>query len=201
MLPETEEHKAQAREQSEPFERIRPVPKIVLGLIAVLLTWAVYYIAASGPKDAPELGDRRTLTALGGPAPAAPGATVDGAQVFAAQCVACHQASGQGIAGAFPPLVASEWVTGSPKVLAKILLHGIQGNLTVNGKIYAGQMPAFKEKLSDAEIAAVASHIRSQWGNSAPPLDAALVADARKATADRPGPWNGDAELNALPKD
>jgi mono/diheme cytochrome c family protein len=201
MHSEIDEYKAQAREQREPFEGTRPVPKPILILIAVVLAWAIVYIAISNPKDAPELGDRRTLTALNGPAPAVQGAAVDGAQVFAAQCVACHQATGLGIAGAFPPLAASEWVLGSPKVLAKILLHGIQGNLTVAGKPYAGQMPPFKEKLNDAEIAAVASHIRSQWGNSAAPLEAALVADARKATADRPGPWNGDADLNALPKD
>jgi mono/diheme cytochrome c family protein len=201
MLPETDEHQAQAREQGEPFERVRPVPTVVLGLIAVLLGWAVVYIASSGSKDAPELGDRRTLTALGGPMPAVPGAAVDGAQAFTTHCVACHQATGLGIAGAFPPLANSEWVNDSAKVLAMILLHGIEGNLTVAGKSYAGQMPAFKEKLSDAEIAAVASHIRSQWGNGAPPLDAALVTATRQATADRTGPWKGDAELNALPKD
>jgi mono/diheme cytochrome c family protein len=194
-------HRAQAREQVEPFERVTPIPKFVFALIAGVLVWAVAYIVLSSPKDAPELGDKRTLSALGGPAPAQAGALVDGAQVFSANCAACHQATGLGIAGAFPPLAASEWVLGSPKVLTQILLHGVDGNLTVLGKTYAGQMPAFKEKLSDAEIAAVATHIRNQWGNSSAPVAAALVEEQRKATSDRSAPYKGDAELAALPKE
>jgi mono/diheme cytochrome c family protein len=208
MLPEsyereTHEHLAQVREQSEPFEQTRPIPLLIFVLIATLIAWAVYYIATAGLGDAAELGDRRTLStlAVASVAEVTPDTAVDGEQIFAAQCVACHQATGQGIPGAFPPLAGSEWVNGSPKILANILLHGIQGNLTVVGRPFNGAMPSFKDKLNDAEIAAVLTHIRSQWGNGASPVAAALVIDVRKSTAARTGAWNGDTELNNLPKD
>ena len=196
-----QKHAVQAREQREPFERTEAAPSLVLALAVMLVLWAICYIAFMGLNDEAELGDRRTLSSLRGSAISAPNAVADGAQVFASQCVACHQATGLGLPGAFPPLTGSEWVNGSPNILTRILLQGVQGKLTVAGKSFVGVMPAFKDKLNDAEIAAVLSHIRSQWGNSAPVVDVALVANARKATANRTDPWNGDIELNSLPRD
>jgi mono/diheme cytochrome c family protein len=200
MSLETDDHKAQAREQSEPFERTQPVPLAVLLMIAGLFTWAIFYIAISDVGDAPAIGDKRTMAALSADAsvPNVKGEVVDGAQVFAEHCVACHQASGSGIAGAFPPLAGSEWVSGSPSVLVNILLHGIEGNLVVLGKPYAGQMPSFKEKLNDAKIAAVLTHIRAQWGNQASAIDEKTVAEIRAATAGRTSPYKGDKELAEL---
>ena len=197
----TQNHAAQDREQSEPFERTNPVPIALYLLVVGLLVWSVCYIASSELEGAPELGDRRTLASLSAPLAVTSNSTINGAEIFATHCAACHQATGLGIPGAFPPLAGSEWVKGSPKVLAKIVLHGVQGNLTVAGKTFAGAMPAFKDKLVDAEIAAVLTHIRSQWSNGAGAIDTTLVSDARRITADRAAPWNADAELSALPKD
>ena len=59
-------------------------------------------------------------------------------------------------------------------------------------------MPAFNS-LSDAEIAALATHLRSQWGNQAAEVTAAFVTEQRKATQDRSKPWAGGAELETLP--
>ena len=81
---------------------------------------------------------------------------------------------------------------------AKILLHGISGSLTVAGKTYNGAMPAFKDKLSDAEIAAVLTYVRSNFGNSAGKVEEATVKTARVASAAQAAPWNGDADLNKL---
>ena len=197
----TAHHAAQNREQSEPFERTNPIPVSLYLLVVGLLMWSVYYIASSDLENAPELGDRRTLTSLSAPPAVTSNSAINGAEIFAAHCAACHQATGLGIPGAFPALAGSEWVKGSPKVLAKIVLHGVQGSLTVAGKTFAGSMPAFRDKLVDAEIAAVLTHIRTQWSNEAGAIDINLVSDARKSTADRATPWNGDAELSALPKD
>ena len=91
-------------------------------------------------------------------APAA-GAAVDGKQLFTANCVACHQASGKGLPGVFPPLDGSEWVTGDERILANVLLHGVTGDITVMGNTFKGAMPAFQQ-LGDAELAALASYIR-----------------------------------------
>lgn len=185
------------RENPDPHERAYPIPWPVLGVAALVLAWAVYYILTTGRDDDPALGDRRTMATLQGKAPGAAG-SIDGAQIYAAQCVACHQASGAGLAGVFPPLAGSEWVSGSDKVLATIVLHGVTGKLTVKGVDYSGVMPAFQDKLGDAEIAAVLSHIRANFGNSSPAISAELVKTAREAGKDRAQPWNGDEELAGI---
>lgn len=187
---------AQLREREDPDEHIRPIPALASLIALALVAFGVIYIFMSGPYTPPTLGDQRTLADLSGPRPAAPGATVDGKAVYAAQCAACHQATGQGLPGVFPPLAGSEWVTGEPRVLANILLHGVEGSIEVTGQTYQGSMPAFAQ-LSDAELAAVASHIRSDWGNQAEALDAELFAQERSAV-ERDTPFAGGDELKAL---
>ncbi|WP_338015719.1 cytochrome c [Alcaligenes faecalis] len=89
----------------------------------------------------------------------------------------------------------SEWVKGEPKVLAQLVLHGINGPITVKGQQYQGAMPAFAEQFSDAELAAVFNFIRHEWGNEAEAVTPELVAEARAASADRSQPWQGEKEL------
>jgi mono/diheme cytochrome c family protein len=90
-------------------------------------------------------------------------------------------------------------VNGRDTTVIQILLHGIQGTLTVNGASYNGNMPTFGAQLSDAEIAAVLTHVRSHWGNNTGPIRAAQVATQRAASAGRSEPWQGDADLTKLP--
>jgi cytochrome c oxidase subunit 2 len=75
-----------------------------------------------------------------------------GAKVYAANCQACHQANGQGVKGAFPPLDGSQVVMNKEQQIAIML----------NGK---GAMPSWKT-LSDVELAATATFVRNNWGNS-----------------------------------
>jgi mono/diheme cytochrome c family protein len=88
-------------------------------------------------------------------------------------------------------------VNGDGTTVTSILLLGINGPITVKGATFNGMMPAFGAALSDAEIAAVASHVRSSFGNNSP----AVTADAVKAERDKLGsrttPWAGGAELEA----
>ncbi len=191
-------HPQQARENPEPEEGSNPMPWFVILLTASLLAFGVVYIARSDLTDPPAWGDGRSVADLQGAPPVAAGAAVDGAAVYAARCVACHQASGAGLAGVFPPLVASEWVDGKASTLAAILLHGINGPLTVKGNAYNGAMPAFGAQLQDAEIAAVLTHIRSQWGNAAEAITADAVAQVRKDTVTQTAPYKGDADLTAM---
>lgn len=191
-------HTQQQREHAEPQEGANPMPWFVLLLTALLLGFGVVYIAGSGIGHEPGWGDGRTVAELQGAAPAAAGAAVDGAAIFATRCAACHQATGAGLPGVFPPLAGSEWVLGKDTTLARIVLHGINGPLTVKGSTYNGAMPAFKGQLQDAEIAAVLSHIRSQWGNQGAVVAAAAVAAVRAETAARTEPFKGDAELAPL---
>ena len=187
-------HRAQERENSDPEERIRPVPLVVAAITVLMVAFGVLYILMSDPFGNSALGDRRTLADLAGPAP---GATADGKQLFTAHCVACHQATGKGLPGVFPPLDGSEWVHGDARTLANILLHGITGEISVAGTSYNGAMPAFAQ-LGDAELAAVATFIRSNWSNKAEAVPATLFEQERKAGSARTTPFEGGAALKAL---
>jgi mono/diheme cytochrome c family protein len=116
-------------------------------------------------------------------------AQVDGGAVFSGRCAACHQATGLGLPGAFPPLAGSEYVNGDPARLARLVLRGLTGPVTVAGAQFNGAMPAWADQLKDAEVAAVLTYVRSHFGNSAGPVSADSVAAARAATASRTAPW------------
>lgn len=127
-------------------------------------------------------------------------ATADGAAVYNKLCIACHQATGLGLAGAFPPLAGSEWATGSKARVIRILLNGLGGPVEVEGATYNGAMPAWKAQLSHDEIAAVLTHVRSTWGNSADAVTAAEVAAVDQQVGSRVEPWTA-AELMKLGAD
>jgi len=192
----TSESRAQEREQAEPSEKSQPIPLLFLVGAAALVLWGAGYIALSGSFGRADLGDKRTLADLSGPAAGAAGASANGKQLFTANCVACHQATGKGLPGVFPPLDGSEWVAGDERTVANILLHGITGEITVMGNSFKGAMPAFAQ-LSDAELAAVATYIRGEWSNKAGAIKPELFEAERKAGT-RTAPFNGGAELKAL---
>ena len=121
----------------------------------------------------------------------------DGKQVYSTTCAACHQVSGEGTAGVFPPLAGSEWVNGDDAKVVRILLHGVTGPIEVAGETYNGMMPPWGGTLKDADIAAVLTYVRSAWGNKAAPVTAAKVASIRAATSSRTAPWTA-AELAAV---
>ena len=189
---------AQRRENPEPTEGANPIPWFVIVLVGCLAAFCIAYIVHANVDTPSEWGDGRSRAELAGEQPAA-GAKVDGAALFASACVACHQASGAGLPGVFPPLAGSEWVTGKESTVAAIVLHGISGPINVKGAGYAGAMPAFKDQFSDEQLAAVLSHVRSQWGNAGAPVSAATVAQVREQLKSRTAPFAGQTELEALP--
>ncbi|MEE2972092.1 MAG: PVC-type heme-binding CxxCH protein [Planctomycetota bacterium] len=105
-----------------------------------------------------------------------------------AHCMTCHQANGRGLPPVYPPLDESHFVTGSPERLARILMHGLQGRIEVQGRTYDQAMPAAPFK-KDADIAAIMTYIRQAWNNDADPVTPEFVAEVRKATSDRRQPW------------
>jgi len=187
---------AMQREFADPDERVRPLPWFFIMFLGAMGMWGAFYIVSTPSGELSSYGDQRTVATLR-PAVVAPGAaTVDGKQLFGAKCAACHQISGVGVAGVFPPLAGAEWVVGDEKVLANILLHGINGEIVVKGITYKGAMPAFGA-LADDEIAAVLTYIRSDWGNSAKPVSASTVKAQREATKTQSAPYSGGEALKA----
>jgi mono/diheme cytochrome c family protein len=120
------------------------------------------------------------LFGIGAPtiAAATPAPTV-GQKIYSANCSACHNANGSGTPGVFPPLASNPVVTGSPDKVIDAVKNGLTGETTVSGKSYNGSMPAWKGKLSDAEIADVITYIRSSWGNNAGAVTEAQVAGSK----------------------
>jgi nitrite reductase (NO-forming) len=87
-----------------------------------------------------------------------------GEQVFKTNCVACHQITGQGIPGAFPPLANSDFLNGDKVRAIRTVTGGRQGKIIVNGKEFNGVMPAWT--LNDEDIANVLTYVYNSWGNS-----------------------------------
>jgi mono/diheme cytochrome c family protein len=120
-----------------------------------------------------------------------------------AACNTCHMPTGLGLPGAIPGLVGSEWVTGSEERVIRIVLHGLQGPITVNGSAFNSAMPPFGRvagsgfNWSDDRIAAVLTYVRQEWGNEGGAIAKEKVAEIRTKEGDRK-PWTV-AELEQLP--
>jgi cytochrome c oxidase subunit 2 len=91
-----------------------------------------------------------------------------GASTYGNNCASCHQGSGQGIAGAFPPLAGHTPdlvdVEGGRDYLRNLLLYGMQGQIQVEGGNYNGVMPAWAQ-LSNEQIASTLNYVLTEWGN------------------------------------
>lgn len=105
-----------------------------------------------------------------------------GEQVYQNVCQACHGPTGAGLPGAFPPLAASDWIAANPERLPEIILHGLAGEIVVNGKTYNAVMPPMAY-LSDADVANVLTFVLNSWENPGGDVQAAEVAQARAASA------------------
>ncbi len=108
-----------------------------------------------------------------------------------AACFGCHGADGAGMPNLGPPLDDSQWVTGKPETLAKILLHGLTGPVTVGAEKYnpAADMPglSMNPAMTDQSLADIATYIRNEWSNKAAPIPASLLKLQRELTKDRAG--------------
>lgn len=189
-------HNAIMRENSEPADGHEPVPMLWLTcIIAIAMVAGAYFGEYSMKFSAAALEgefDAGVQVAELAPEPVNP--MVAGKRVFN-QCQACHQATGVGVPSQFPPLDESEWVMGDSKTLVRILLHGLEGEVTVRGKKYNNVMPAWA-RMSDAQIANVLTYIRGSWSNKAAAIEPEEVALVRKDTAARKNAWTA-ADLKA----
>ena len=126
-----------------------------------------------------------------------------GKKQFEAVCITCHQATGMGVPGIYPPLAGSEWVNGPSKRVIEIVLYGLKGEIHVEDHTYgAAAMPVFGQvagsayNWNDDRIAAVLTYVRQEWGNKSGAITADEVAAVRKAVGDRKE--MSEAELAAI---
>lgn len=103
-----------------------------------------------------------------------------GQALFAGTCSTCHQPNGQGMEGVFPPLAKSDWIAADPTRLPRVILHGLNGPLKVNGKDYASVMPPMSQ-LTDDEVANISTYVLNSWDNPGGRVTTEQAAQARKA--------------------
>ena len=102
-----------------------------------------------------------------------------GKQAYMQTCFACHQAEGQGIPNAFPPLAKSDYLNADVNRAIDIILNGLTGEITVNGQKYNSVMT--RQNLSDDEVANVLTYVYNSWGNSKKEVTPAMVKSRRNA--------------------
>jgi mono/diheme cytochrome c family protein len=189
-------HDSLMREQDEPTAGASPIPIFLLFLLAALCFWAGVYLVHFGGESG---FSKDAYTLDYDPHAAVVVVEVSlydrGAKIYKAQCVACHQDTGLGVPGVYPPLAGSEWVAGHQESLARILINGLNGPIEVAGNTYNGNMPAFGPNglnLKPLEIAGVLTYIRQEWDNQA----SEVTEDTMKAYMDQYGsrgtPWTAE---------
>jgi mono/diheme cytochrome c family protein len=119
------------------------------------------------------------LAACGPPAGAPAALPGPGQRLYTNNCLACHQRNGEGVPGVQPPLAGTPVPNGDVAVLLAWVMYGERPTALPRGQ-YSGLMPQFGY-LSDDDLAALLTYVRSSFGNHASPVTAAMVAAARAA--------------------
>jgi len=206
----TEVHAAVKREYGEPRADVTPLPLWLTGVCGAAVAWAgLYFGVFHGGFSGEVFNEYQSSPAVLFPLPkkaAGPGEASaelplaqQGKAVYA-NCQACHQPTGQGIPGQAPALAGADWVKGGEKRILAIILKGLTGPINVHGNVqtFSGNMVGWEQTLPSKKIAAVASYIRSEWGNGAPEVTAADVDAAKKEFAGQKAQWT-EAQLLQIP--
>lgn len=186
----------------EPKATNSPVPMAIVVLtLTLLFLGGVYFDHHSGWFNAKVYNPYVSVEQLDlyQPKSDAAAAAAQGKKVYETVCGICHGNDGMGKPAMAPPLAGSEWVnaTGFHR-LAQIPLTGLNGNLQVEGKDWNLNMAPMGAALSNADLAAVLTYIRTSWGNKAGPVTADDVKAIRAAVAGHPA--ISAAQLKDLPE-
>ncbi len=172
--------------------RYRLLPIAILFTLSGLILFAGTYMNRYTGHYSPLIFNENSKpTSLTAAAPKADPMVV-GKAAFASVCITCHQPTGMGMPGIYPPLNGSEWVNGSPDRVIRIVLYGLKGDIHVTGKMFnAAAMPSFGKvpnsayNWSDEKIAAVLTFVRQNWDNKAGPVTADQVTAIHNAVGNR----------------
>jgi hypothetical protein len=174
---------------------IAPLGGVVVGIavfLGVNITTGRAIIPSPGSVSSVSYGMSKVVY----PATAAESAVGGAVGPYQTVCATCHQATGLGLPGAFPPLAGSEWLLGNPEVPVRIAIAGLSGPISVKGAQFNSAMPP-PPGLTDEQIAEAVTFARANFGNKAPAVDAAFVKKVRDSLAGRTTPFTA-AELTPL---
>ena len=104
---------------------------------------------------------------------------VRGKEIYMTQCMSCHMDEGQGIADVYPPLAKSDYLMKDKLRSINNVIHGVTGEITVNGKTYNMEMMPF-DFLTDQEVSDVLNYVRNSWGNKGEAVTPEEVSAARQ---------------------
>ncbi len=168
---------------------------IIVVTLTLLFVGGLYLDSHGGWFDAKvyaPYGSAEKLEAFQ-PKSSAAAEAAQGKKVYEAVCGICHANDGSGKPGQAPPLAGSEWVTAKGiNRLTHIPLEGLTGTIKVEGKDWTLNMAAMGAALSDADLAAVLTYIRTSWGNKAGEVTADEVKKIRDAVGGHAQPINGE---------
>lgn len=172
------------KDEARPSFRRSSIPMWVVILFALLFYWGQLYLSDhAGGFSAEVYTPYQSLEEVAAANPQDPEARkrAMGRDIYHKTCELCHQINGMGQEGKAPPLVGSEWVLAPHgDRIARIVLNGLTGPVTVKGQEWNLTMPPWRDNYNDEQIAAVLTYVRSSLGdNKASPIDPALVTPAR----------------------
>src|SRR5580692_1325890 len=181
---------------AEPTATNSTVPMWILSLMLVLIyLGAVYFDHHGGWFDSQIYSPYTSADELDSYQPKSGAAAMlaQGRKTYEMICGVCHGVDGMGKPGQAPPLAGSEWVNAKAvNRLAHIPLTGVTGDIQVEGKDWNMSMAAMGAGLSDSDLAAVLTYIRSSWGNKGEPVTADDVKNVRAALGTHPQQMSGD---------
>lgn len=115
---------------------------------------------------------------------------LNGKGLYSQNCASCHGENGQGLGNSFPPVTNTKWITGDKSVPVRVIRDGLAGKIDVRGSSYDGNMPAFKARLSNAEIAAILNYLRDQSEGDHPQVTQDEIIEIGNRNSNRTAPWS-----------
>jgi mono/diheme cytochrome c family protein len=178
-------HEKLLDKQPDEKAKYKLMPLGLLFFFSGLILFAATYLNRYSGHFDPTIFNENTLPTKGQIAEVKVDPVVLGKKIFSVPtyCVQCHQATGLGLPGTYPPLAGSEWANGPANRVISIILYGLQGTVHVEGKTFnAAAMPSFGPSgfnLNDQQLAAVLTYVRQEWGNKSGPITPEQVAAVR----------------------